>query len=40
MSQQTDTISVFSSGSAQYEEAFLAFLHHTDQKVQAKSKIT
>lgn len=39
MSEQTDTISVFSSGSAAYEEAFLAFLHHTDQKVQAKSKI-
>lgn len=40
MSQTTESISVFSSGSAQYEEAFLAFLHHTDQKVQAKSKIT
>lgn len=39
VSQPTETISVFSSGSAQYEEAFLAFLHHTDQKVQAKSKI-
>ncbi|PQO37108.1 hypothetical protein C5Y96_08090 [Blastopirellula marina] len=40
MSQATESISVFSSGSAKYEEAFLAFLHHTDQKVQAKSKIT
>ncbi|MBI1249465.1 methyltransferase domain-containing protein [bacterium] len=39
MSQQTESISVFSSGSAKYEEAFLAFLNHTDQKIQAKSKI-
>lgn len=39
MSHAGETINVFGSGSAAYEEAFLAFLHHTDQKVQAKSKI-
>ncbi|QDU73116.1 Methyltransferase domain protein [Bremerella volcania] len=39
MPELSETISVFSSGSAAYEEAFLAFLHHTDQKIQAKSKI-
>ncbi|MEW4565394.1 methyltransferase domain-containing protein [Bremerella sp. JC770] len=39
MSPSTESINVFTSGSAAYEAAFLAFLHHTDQKVQAKSKI-